>query len=588
LFATYLGYLRWQKKNVVDAEHARLEGLLTRLQANYVPRAADLRTWADARGQGKDLGTYWLPAGAVVGTDGSEQAVISGAYTRAAWEGIVQPMLATLGERAPDRQARFGEMRDSYFRDYFAQWARFQARFQDGRALWRGRYPELLARAGGSEDPYARFFRDAQRNLYELPIDWPLASRWAATWAQMKAKWLSSWRPFGRFVADSFRFGGVKVEAPAWLLAMHDTEATVLDGQQAEYARAYLRLQAEGSGEDAYQLASDLFASKGKADKPPASEYTALIAAVDKPDEKYATAFKGDDLAGWSIVQGPSRLLLFLTVHRAGEFVQARWRDSVVKPLASLPPEQQVEALYGAQGKLGAFVNDWLKPFITEKERLPVKVDGVSMPLSMAYQGMVASERKFLPVLSDGPPFLAGSFTLTRPSELGALDEAEAGTVLEVDCRERVFRASSAGESLADATAQVFWSASSCTQARIRIAIAPPVAAAAEPVQEFDPATSEMQAVAPAAPPISVTVLYDGPEGFARLIDDFQSGTHAYALEDFRASYSPAQWGELRQRLAEAGFRGARVFLGIQLSDQMKQFLGASTARAEVPTVILE
>ena len=146
-------------------------GLLTRLLANYSPRAADLRAWADARGQGMDLGSYWLPAGSVVGTDDGEQAAISGAYTRGAWEGIVQPMLATLGARAPDRQARFDELRTGYFRDYFTQWANFQARFQEGRTLWRGRYPELLARAGGAEDPYARFFRDAQRDLYELPID---------------------------------------------------------------------------------------------------------------------------------------------------------------------------------------------------------------------------------------------------------------------------------------------------------------------------------------------------------------------------------------------------------------------------------
>ena len=73
-----------------------------------------------------------------------------------------------------------------------------------------------------------------------------------------------------------------------------------------------------------------------------------------------------------------------------------------------------------------------------------------------------------------------------------------------------------------------------------------------------------------------------------RLIEDFASGAHAFSLEDFRASYSPAQWSELRQRLAEAGFRGARVHMQVQLSDQMRQFLGASSARAEVPNVILE
>lgn len=42
---------------------------------------------------------------------------------------------------------------------------------------------------------------------------------------------------------------------------MHDSQAVVLNRQDADYARAYLRLQAEGSGEDVYQLASDLFTS---------------------------------------------------------------------------------------------------------------------------------------------------------------------------------------------------------------------------------------------------------------------------------------------------------------------------------------
>ena len=588
LFATYLGYLRWQKKNVLDAEHDRLEGLLTKLLGSYTPRAADLKKWADGREAGVDLAHYWLPEGTVVGTESDQAVTISQAYTRDAWEGIVRPMLATLSEQAPEKRARIDDLRSTYFRDYFASWAKFQARFGDGILLWRGHYGDLLARAAGHQNPYDFFFRAAQRHLYELPLDWPFSSRWASTWAQMKSAWMSSWRPFGRFVADSFKFGGDRIEPPVWLLAMHDTQATVLAVDEAEFARAYLRLQAEGSGEDVYQIASDLFASKGKADKPPASEYTALIEAVDKPDEQYATAFKGDDFGAWSVVQGPSKLLLFLTVHRAGEYVQERWRESVVKPLAALPQEQQIEALYGAEGKLGAFVNDWLKPFITEKERLPVKVGGVSMPLTPGYQNMVAAQRKFLPVLDDGPPFLAGSFTLSRPSELGALDEGEAGTVFEVECRERVYRATSAGESLADAKAQVFWSPSSCLEARIRVSFAAPAEEAVEATQEFDPDTSEMQAVEAPAEQLSLTRIYAGPEGFARLIEEFSGGAHAFGVEDFRESYSPAQWGELRQKLAAAKFRSARVFLQVELSDQMKQYLGASTARAEVPSVILE
>ena len=97
-----------------------------------------------------------------------------------------------------------------------------------------------------------------------------------------------------------------------------------------------------------------------------------------------------------------------------------------------------------------------------------------------------------------------------------------------------------------------------------------------------------MQAVEAPAEQLSLTRIYAGPEGFARLIDEFSSGVHAFTPEDFRESYSPAQWSELRQKLAEAKFRSARVFLQVELSDEMKQYLGASTARAEVPNVILE
>ena len=162
------------------------------------------------------------------------------------------------------------------------------------------------------------------------------------------------------------------------------------------------------------------------------------------------------------------------------------------------------------------------------------------------------------------------------------------GTVFEVECRERSYRASSAGESLADAKAQVFWSPSSCLQASIRVSFALPPDEVAEPTQEFDPATSEMQAVEAPVEEVSLTRIYAGPEGFARLIEEFSGGVHAFTAEDFRESYSPAQWGELRQKLAAARFRSARVFLQVELSDEMKQYLGASTARAEVPNVILE
>src|SRR3546814_1711068 len=148
----------------------------------------------------------------------------------------------------------------------------------------------------------------------------------------------------------------------------------------------------------------------------------------------FATRFSGEDLAAWSIVQGPARLLLLLTVHRAGEYVQTRWVESIVEPLAKLPASEQIATLYGEQGKLDAFVNDWLKPFVTEKERMPVKVAGLSMPLAPAFQGVVGAERQFLPVLGAAKPSMAGALVFSGPSLTGAIEEAADGTVRETAC----------------------------------------------------------------------------------------------------------------------------------------------------------
>jgi type VI secretion system protein ImpL len=97
-----------------------------------------------------------------------------------------------------------------------------------------------------------------------------------------------------------------------------------------------------------------------------------------------------------------------------------------------------------------------------------------------------------------------------------------------------------------------------------------------------------MHPATPPAPTINLTKLYDGQEGFVQLVADFANGNHVFGIDDFRESYSPAQWSELRGRLSASKFRSARVFLRVELSDQMKLFLGARTARADVPNVILE
>lgn len=597
LFGAYLGYLRWQKKKILDDERERLEGQLRRLMASRALSVAQVRTWADARGRGYALDDFWLPKGRVVGVERGSLPTVSAAFTGQTWVGVVAPFLDTAQAQAEVPAERVQAFRDAYFNAYFAAWAALQARFGEGIALWRGREHELLARAAGAGNPYDTYFRIAGAQLFALPLAWPLGLRWKQAWGEMKARWRSSWRPAGRFVADSFRFG-VRIPPPDWLVALRDTRLGVLGPQEPTYARSYLRLQADRSGQEAYRIAADLYAARGAPESPPASEYAELLASVDKPGEDYAARFDAGDLAAWSIAQGPARLLLRLTVRRAGEHVQRRWRETVIRPLAALPPAQQAQAVLGPEGRLGGFVGDWLAPFLTERERVPVTVDGVAMPLSPAFRALL-SGGKAAPA-SDAP-FTAGTFTLEGPSHLGTLLEGPQGTTFEVVCGGQSKSITSRGESLTDAQLQLQWSPATCPEARIRISLPPRASAQlasvdstpvpAAPAAPADPAAPPPPPAAPPEPETGfrLTLLYRGADGFERLLQEFALGAHVFGVNDFRESYSPSQWSELQPRLRDAGFRQARVHLRIEPSQEMQRYLAArGVAPPTLPQTILQ
>lgn len=589
LLTTYLGYLRWQKSAVLDDEEHRLQGELQRLLTAYTPRPQDLEAWADARTTGPRLQDYWLPADRLVGVDSGSLPTVSAAYTVDAWEGVVSPMTETIGDTMAEKKSLADGFRSAYFTSYFHAWAQFQSRFFEGVNLWKGHADELATRAAGDDNPYRFFFDSVQRNLLSLPLQLPLSLRWQRAWSQTKAAGWGGWKPLGSFVGHTVSgwFSSAGVAPPTWLLALLDTRHAVLDKQQALFANGYLRLQAQGGEQNLYQIVADIYRAKGAPAQPPASEYATLLQSVDRPDDSYAAKFKGDDLGAWSVVQGPSHLLLYLTVQRAAAYVQQRWNDGVATPLKQLPADQQMAALYGAQGKLNAFVNDWLAPFVSEKEHAPTKVGGIALPLTPGFQAMMTAQSQAQPALNADQPFMAGSFSFTGPSQLGSLAEGTLGTVLQIDCKDRSFSASSKAQSLAESKVAVFWSPANCLQASLRISLeqAAPNEVALVPAAS----ASAAGAVAPAAADALVlTKLYAGQDGFLQLLKDFGGGSHSFALADFRDSYTPLQWADITGRLRAVGFNQARVYLAVELSDAMKQYLSARNTPVAMPATIIE
>lgn len=580
LFTTYLGYLRWQQPAVLDAEAQRLKVLLVRVLALYQPTPDDVRNWAKPRRDALLLTDFWLPADRVVGVDEDSLPKISGAFTSSVWQDVLAPMLDTAQAYAGGSGAQLEGFRNAYLNAYLLEWSRLEANFFAGVELWRGHYDELTRRAAGHENPYRLLFRETQRNITVLPLRQPVAAHWQQALASARLDWLDAWRPLGAFAGEAlgrlFKSAQLLDAPPWWLAQLHAMPQ--LRGQDGQYASAYLRLQQQGNDQELYRVAAELFRNDGQQ-----GEYAALLQRFAKPDDAYAKHFSASDLAAWQVMNGPARLLLFLTLRRTGEFIEQRWQDSVLGALHKLPPAQQLDALYGEKGKLSAFVHDWLAPFVSEGERSPLQVAGLALPLSPSYSAMIATEQRLQPLLNTRVPFPAGNFQFTRASQFGSLDEGPQGTQLEVECKDRIYSASSKAESLADARTRVFWSPEQCPEARLRIALPQPEPT---PIPLTEPASAASPALPPPVPGGRLTRVYSGTDGFVRLLDEFRDGSRSLRIADFRGAYSAAQWQSLQPQLA--GLANVRVYLSIQPSDELKRFLSARNTPTSVPTSILE
>ncbi|RMX04240.1 hypothetical protein D8I35_15735 [Corticibacter populi] len=610
LFTTYLGYLRWQSPGALDAETRRLQAVLARLLAHRIPSVEQLQQWAQARFDDVQLRDFWLPEDRVVGSDEAALARVSAAFTLPVWQGHMQPMLATASRASPQHAAALAALRGDYLHAYQRAWGQFNARFQDGQQFWRGAHEQLVARAAQPRDnPYHKLDQALQEHVLALPLQLPLASYWQTQWAQARQNWLGAWRPLGRFIGQGSASVANGLTSPwwteprqppaAWVPAWLESRAALdTEAVRNATARSYLRLAQKDNAAELYQDTAGLFRSlaggaaaiPGQAiTSPGAQDLALLLLAAEKPPDRYATRFSGDDLQAWSIVQGPARLVLSLAMQRTGSYLQARWRESVHDPLQGLPPPQRREQLNGPNGRLAAFTKDWLAPFVTDTEHAPRQVAGVQLPLAPAFVGMLAAARQFQPA-DPLRAFPAGFVQFQGPSRFGRQSEGTGGSQLEIVCQDRSFGATSQGESLADGRTQVFWAPQSCPQVRLRIALPdPPPGPAADPAADDGLAgMPSAQTATPAAQAPRLTLLYQGTDSFPALLRDFRSGSHTFTLADFRDSYTPAQWAQLQPALALAGITQVRVFLSVVPTAEMERHLAGAGLATELPENILE
>ena len=499
-------------------EVARLERML----GARPPAVADLMPWLGDRAAPVELGSFWRreprpPARA-------DSPAVPAAFTRAAWESAVSPLLTDLEAVGLDAAADAFE-RD-YLRRYLAAWRAFFARFDEGALLWSNDIPGLLDLLATEDGPYDRLWGRLRDDVFPLaeraPGEvWPAALR-----ATLEATWPEA---------------ATKLRQLAFDLGRDREGAAALRLAEAAYGPPRPAARPDPQVEDLRRLAT----------------------LLTTPPEDPALRMGAVDLEAWRVVRQPLEVLVHLTNHRAGGYLESLWRARVAGPAMALPAAERLSFLFGRGGdgrggELAAFLDGWLGPFLADRDGMPAEAYGVTFPFAPEALAFLSEARRAAgEAKNGGAPIHAGTVRIAGPAAFGNFPEGDGGTVFTLSCLTREFRATNRGASIDEAAVTVFWSPDGCIEARLSVSL--PMF-----LHEVDGGT----------PPVTGLVKrYAGPEGFPDFVREFQGGPRSLPIDAFAESVPPDRWRRLRSMLAAYGVGSVRVPIRVEPSGEMQAFL---------------
>ena len=103
------------------------------------------------------------------------------------------------------------------------------------------------------------------------------------------------------------------------------------------------------------------------------------------------------------LLEQPLRLAWHVILQAAGDHLQQRWTAEVLAPLDGLSALARLRALYGPQGKVGAFVERYVRPFLVGNETRPGQVLGQGLVLSPALLASVQRQAASTRARGPGP-----------------------------------------------------------------------------------------------------------------------------------------------------------------------------------------
>ena len=182
-------------------------------------------------------------------------------------------------------------------------------------------------------------------------------------------------------VTDTVTDAVVEPTLPSWVRVLHHYI-------RSEHLKAYLGAMREMREllvglippEKSFQLARAAFEEGRPTEK---SLHPALKAWWILGQFRDKEGMSEEDLkVVWPLLERPLIFVWKVGLESVGEFLQKSWADNVIAPTKELTDLEKLQLLYGPQGKVREFVNQFMKPFLVDNESRFGRVLGEELPLS--------------------------------------------------------------------------------------------------------------------------------------------------------------------------------------------------------------
>lgn len=526
----YGAYLHWQPEpkeglqQDLAEDRKRLQRWLSAKEFN----PDHLLRWVSERSPPLTYEDYWEMPAPITGRPSPR---IDPACAGGVWEEDLAPFLQQIQDTVPEVAPRLREFREQYANRCLAEWRQFLSQFPQEAARWSGpeRRRELAKRLLTERSPFRRVTEDA-------------------------AAGVAAWVPEGAAAADA----GWAVELSGYVASEQ--------WRQHQDALREIAKQLEGPSreEASFKLAQKAFAEQAEQKTGSKSSHPVLRAwSLASPGQ---TQPPGQDVLV-PLLQEPVRYVWRVVLEDAGRYLQASWTEKALAPLQGLPPAQQVLLLYGPGGKVGGFVEEFVRPFLSAEGGSAGTVLGEGVPFSPEFSQMLDDAKRLKPLLEGGSVPEPVRIRATRRSAIeGRLTLREEQTVLSVACAAKTYLVSSRAEFMAESAVTVPWSYQSCGDVAITVYLS-----AREPGVGTGPGDPGKR--------LQLSRRYGGQSAFLHFLQDFRDGWKRFPLDGFDG---------VDPELFRYGVSAIRVYFEVETPPSLKELmsaLGGETVPAQITAV---